>query len=112
MNESYEMREERRKVVRAIMAAAKQNGKAVRTKAAKHSDRRETLAMIGPQVLSATKEYTRDLIASVPEAQFWILSINKIKSKKNEITMLEKSLDAAERKRQRARRAPVDVEEI
>ena len=109
MLEDYEMKEARRRVIRAIMAAAK---KGRMRRAAKHSDRKRTVAMLGRQLCEAANERMNEQIPESIRKATQIGVINKACASSKEKELLIKKQNDAQDKLARMRREKMSLDKM
>jgi len=116
MNKGYQMNAARRKYIRELTAEANsQAEQPKKRKAAKHSDRKETVEMLGKQLMELIELYSPDKIAALPDniqRKIKIGRINKMDAKIQETELLRKKNERAEgvRARRDESRGEVDLE--
>jgi len=106
MNQDYEFKEARRKIVRMISKASKSSKK---RRAAKHSDRKETQEKLGEQMMELVKQYSPERLAQIPKEvkdQIMVRKINRSNARSSEDRLLREKnelADALREKRSRTR---------
>ena len=116
MNKDYEMKEERRKLIRQLISDDTEN-KGRKYKAAKHSDRKMTQQYIGEQLMILMEEYSDEKLIDLPEDVKEKAKIGNINRRcarvKEKILSGKKQAQAADRReRLEEKRGPVNVELI